>query len=55
MVAAAFLCAVSAVSDLSYFLLPATWSRIITFGPFQDWAAAREHFGTMSVLDPFSA
>jgi hypothetical protein len=39
-----FLCAESAVSDLSYFLLLATQQRIVTFGPPQDCAASRQHF-----------
>src|ERR1700674_97847 len=38
-----FLCAESAVSDLSYFLLLTTPQRIVTFGPSQDCAASRQH------------
>jgi hypothetical protein len=39
-----FLCAESAVSDLSYFLLLTTQQRIVTFGPSQDCTASRQHF-----------
>ena len=39
-----FLCAESAVSDLSYFLLLTAQQRIVTFGPSQDCAASRQHF-----------
>jgi hypothetical protein len=39
-----FLCAESAVSNLSYFLSLTTQQRIATFGPSQDCGASRQHF-----------